>query len=118
MILVTGHIDGRDLPLAEGIIEGVVDLADGDAELCGSLVAIDHKIGFKPLVLLIAVDVRQVPIALQGGCDLRRPLVELLERRSLQGELILRIAGTAADPDILHGLKEQGCARYHRHFTP
>ena len=117
MILVAGHIDGRYLALAERVIERVVDLADGDSQLGGG-VAVDDKIGFEPLVLLVAVDVREVRIALQGRRDLRRPFIEILEGGALQGELILRIAGAAADADILHRLQEQGCSRNDRHFTP
>jgi hypothetical protein len=32
MILVDGAVDRRDLPLAEGVIEGIVDLARRQAE--------------------------------------------------------------------------------------
>ena len=115
MILVAGYIDGRYLALAERVIERVVDLADGDPQLGGS-VPVDHEIGLDPFVLLIVVDVHEVRIALQGRYDLRRPLIDFFKRRALQGELILRVAGTSAGADILHGLQKQGCSRNNRHF--
>lgn len=63
MILVAGDVDGRDLTLAEGIVKRVVDLADRDSQT-GCRVPIDHKIGLKPLVLLVAVDVGEGRFAL------------------------------------------------------
>ena len=118
MILVAGDIDGRHLALAECVVQRVVDLADGDAEPRGG-VAIDHQIGFQPLVLLVAVDVGEHGgLLLQRGRDLRRPFVELLQRGSLQGVLILRVAGAAADADVLHGLQEQRGARHDRQRPP
>ncbi|MGY3540201.1 hypothetical protein ACVIIY_004421 [Bradyrhizobium sp. USDA 4515] len=116
VILVARDIDRRHLPLAEGVVEGVVDLAHRDAEP-GRGVAVDHEIGFQALVLLVAVDVGEIRIALQGRRDLRRPFIELLQRRSLQRVLILRVRGPAPDPDVLHRLQEQARARHHRHLA-
>ena len=39
--------------------------------------------------------------------SLRRPLVQLVEIGILQSVLILRVAGAAADGDVLRGLQEQ-----------
>ncbi len=117
VILVAGDIDRRHLALAECVIERVVDLADGDPEL-GRGITVDHEVGFQPLVLLVAVDVGEQGLVLQRGRDLRRPFVELLQRGALQRVLILRVAGAAADANVLHGLQEQRRSGYHRHGTP
>ena len=117
MILVAGDVDRRNLALAERVVERVVDLADGNSQSRGG-VAIDHQIGFEPLVLLVAVDVGEGVFALQRRRDLRRPFVELLQGGSLQGVLVLRVARAAADADVLHRLQEQGGARNHRHLPP
>src|SRR6516165_2313222 len=117
MILVAGNIDRRDLALSERVIKRVVDLADRDAQ-SGGRIAVDHDIGFGSFVLLVAVDVGQVGVALQGGGDLRRPFVELLEGRTLKRKLILCLAGAAADADVLYRLQKQGRSRNDGHFAP
>ncbi len=73
VILVARDIDGRDLALAEGVIQRVVDLADGDAEAGGG-VAIDDEIGLQGPVLLVAVDVGQRRIGLKRGDEFRRSI--------------------------------------------
>jgi len=63
VILVAGHIDGRNLTLAKRIVKRVVDLTDRDPQPGGG-VAVDHQIGLEPLVLLVAVDIGQIGLAL------------------------------------------------------
>ncbi len=112
VVLVARHIDGRDLALPERVIERIVDLADRDPEP-GRGVAVDHQVGFKPLVLLVAVDVGENRDALKRRSDLRAPFVQLLERRALQGVLILGIARPPADANVLDRLQEQRRSRHH-----
>ncbi len=116
MVLIARDIDRRHLALAEGIVESVVDLADRDTEPRRG-VAVDHEVRLQALVLLVAVDVGKVRIALQGRRDLRRPVIELLQRRALQRVLILRVRGPAPDPDVLHRLQEQARTGHHRHLA-
>ena len=56
MILVQRRIHGRDLALAEGVVERVVDQLRRDAET-RRRAAVDITIGLQPVVLLIAVDI-------------------------------------------------------------
>ena len=57
VVLVQGLVGSGDLSLAESIVQSVVDVLWRDAEpACG--VAIDDKIRFKPIQLLIAGHIR------------------------------------------------------------
>ena len=56
VILVLRVVDHRDLALAEGVVERVVDLADGQPEPRRGG-AVDDEIALQPLLLLIEVDV-------------------------------------------------------------
>src|SRR5579859_1428267 len=56
VIAVRRLVDGRDLARAEGAVEGVLDLVDGDAELRG-LVAIDIDESEAIAQLQIGIDV-------------------------------------------------------------
>jgi hypothetical protein len=47
-ILIRLGVDGGDQPLAEGVIQGVIDIGHADAETAGA-VAIDVDIGRQPL---------------------------------------------------------------------
>ncbi len=106
MVLVEGVVDRRYLPLAEGVVERVVDLARRDAEPRRRR-AVDREIGLQPLLLLVGIDVGQLRHGLQRLGDARRPGVEIGERVGLQGELVLRVALAAADADVLHRLQEE-----------
>ena len=70
------------------------------------------------LVLLVAADVGERRHALKCCDDLRRPFVQLLERRSLQRVLILRVARASAGAEIAHRLQEQRGARHRGEFAP
>ena len=103
MILVEGIVYGGNLPLAERIVECIVDLAHGEAEARGRG-AIDGYVGFEPVVLLIAVDLGQLWDRLQFGKYFWRPVKQFVGVIVLQRELVLRVRGTAADADVLHRL--------------
>ena len=65
MILVQVLVDGRDLALAEGVVERVVDLrrrSDAEPRRRG---AVDLEIDFQPLVLAVGIDVLQFRHVLQ-----------------------------------------------------
>ena len=72
VVLVERIVDRRDLALAEGVVERVVDHAGVDAEPRRGR-AVDHQIGLEPLVLLVGVDVAQLGQLLQRLEDLGRP---------------------------------------------
>ena len=76
MILIQRREHGGYLPLAEGIVEGVVDQLGRDPEPRGRA-AVDHQRGLAALVLLIAVDVDELGQRPQALSDPRCPGVEL-----------------------------------------
>ena len=106
VILVQLRVDGRDLALAEGVIQGLVDRLGGDAQ-ARSRVTLDGQVGFEAAVLLVRRDVAQLRQSLQPSHQPRRPLIEVLQVVSLQGVLVLRARWPAAHPDVLHGLHEK-----------
>ena len=69
MVLVQRRVGDRNLPLAEGVIEGVVDQLRGDAQARGG-VAVDHQRGLQAPVLLVAAHVDQLG---QGAQLLQHP---------------------------------------------
>jgi hypothetical protein len=106
MILVAGVVDRGHLALAEGVIECVVDLAHRDAEPRGRG-PVDGDVGLQPLVLLVAIDLRQLWNRLQLREDLGRPIEQLVRVAVLQRVLILGVGGAATDTDVLHRLQKQ-----------
>jgi hypothetical protein len=106
VVLVQRVVDGRDLPLAEGVVEGVVYLAHRQSKPCGRS-AVDGDVGFQPIVLLVAVDLRQLRNRLQFGEYFWRPGEQLVSVVILQRELVLRVGGATADADVLHRLQKQ-----------
>ena len=116
MVLVLRAVDGRDLALAECVIQRVVDLAGADAQpACGG--AVDHQVGFQALLLLVGIDVAQHRVVLQRGQQLRRPFVQHGGAVGLQGVLVGGVALPAADADVLDRHQEQPGARHHRQFA-
>ncbi|MNP31584.1 hypothetical protein D3C76_1247110 [compost metagenome] len=65
-------IDGRDLALAEGVIQGIGDVRDVDAQAAGSI-AVDHQEHLQTLVLQVAGHVGQFRALLQGIDQLATP---------------------------------------------
>jgi hypothetical protein len=116
VILVARSVDHRNLALAEGIIERVVDLRRGDAEP-GRRGTVDHQIGFEPLLLLVGVDVGQFRELLQRRGDLGHPFVELGEIVALQRVLVLSVALPATGADVLHRLQKEARAGYLRELA-
>ena len=85
VVLVQLREHRRDLPLAERVVERVVDHLRRDAEP-RRRVAIDRQIGLQAAVLLIARDVAQLGHALQSrrrACGTH--VAQLARRRGLRG---------------------------------
>ena len=95
VILVLVLVDGRDLALAERVIERVVHLADGQAQ-ARFRGAVDLEIDFQALVLLIGIDVLQLGHILQRIGDLGHPLIQLAQIVGLERVLQRTIALAAA----------------------
>ena len=71
-ILIRLSENRGDDSLAESIVQRVVDRADADAETRRA-VAVDGDVGRKPVVFLIADDVRELGLLAQRRQQLRRP---------------------------------------------
>ena len=117
MVLVLRGIDRRHLTLAEGIVEGVVDLAHRQPEPRRGR-AIDDQIGLQPLLLLIEIDVGQERHLLQRGFELWRPFVDVVGVVALQRVLVLRVVGAPAGADVLRSLQEEPGTRDLVEFRP
>ena len=111
VVLVERREDVRDLALAEGVVERVVDELRQDAEPRGR-VAIDDERGLQPAVLLVGGDVAEPLDRPELREHPRGEGVELAEIRALQRVLVLRIAHAPADPHVLHRLEEEGRPRH------
>ena len=94
--LVESGIHDRYLPLAKGIIEGIVNELRAQPEpRCRR--PVKHYQRLLPPVLLVAVDIDQFRNVSQLGFDDRSPGIEFRQVYALQGVLILRAACPAAD---------------------
>jgi hypothetical protein len=104
--LIALGVDDRHLPLAERVVERVVDLVDRQAQPRRRR-AIDHEICLEAAVLLVRIYVGQFRQSRQLVGDLWRPDVELGKRIVLQRVLIPGVRLAPADPNVLHRLKNQ-----------
>ena len=104
-ILVQLREHRRDLPLAEGVVERVVDRLRGDAQP-RRRTSIDGQPSGEPLVLLVAAHVPQLrpPAAPRPACG---PPVQLRRVRIFERVLVLRAAHAVFDREVLHRLHEQ-----------
>ena len=96
----------RHLPLAEGVVEGVVDRLEADSKAAGA-VAIDVDREHQPRGLLIGRHVAQLREALQLGQHLGAPGLQLAEIGVLQRVLVLGARRPATHAHVLHRLKEE-----------
>ncbi len=113
-ILVRLGINRGYQPLAEGVIQRVIDLAHADTQAAGA-VAIDIDIGHQSLVLPVAADVRQRGQGSQLIHKRRNPCTERLQRVGLKRKLVLGAADLSIDGQILGGLQIQRHAWHVRH---
>ena len=91
MVLVQLREDGRDLPLAEGIVERVVDHLRRDAEARRGI-AVDDERRLKPPVCWSEATSRSSCTVRSLSIEARRPGVQLVRVGCLQRVLILRTA--------------------------
>ena len=110
MVLVEGIVDGRNLPLAEEVIERGVELEKIHAEVGGGI-AVDHEGGLQAEVLLVGAYVDDLGYSTQGLANARLPGAQLGEVVPAQRVLVLGVCAAAADPHVLRGLEEKGGAR-------
>ena len=79
-VLVGLRVDRRDQPLAERVVERVVDGRHADAQPAGR-VAVDVQERLQPAVLQVARDVQQFGAARRRSTSLRHPLAQPVRRR-------------------------------------
>ena len=103
MILVQLREQGRDLALAEAIVQRVVDILCRNAETrSGRAVIAQGRLA--SLGLLIASDVGELRQLLESREEFRHITAEFLRARILQTVLVLRAADDILDRDVLHRL--------------
>ena len=103
MVLVERREDGGDLPLAERVVERLVDRLRQDPH-AGRGVPIDDDRGLEPPVLLIGGDVAQLVQPAQPAEHPRRERVQLGEIGALQRVLVLGAGRTPPDAEVLDDL--------------
>ena len=105
-ILVQLREHDRDLALAEGIVQGVVDHLRRYA-VARSSDPVDDQLRLQAQALLIAGNVAQVRNGLELLDEAIRPLAQLFRVRVFQAVLVLGAADAVLDGQILHGLHEE-----------
>ena len=109
VILVQRLVHGRDLALAEGVVQRVVDQLRRDAEARGGLAVVGDQ-GLQAAVLLVAVDVDDDGDGFQLLEHAGRVSDQILQVVAAHGELVLRGAVPSADAQVLGGLQVEGRA--------
>src|SRR4051794_25702669 len=111
--MVRLRIDGRDLALAEGVVERIVHGLCGHPE-AARLLAVDPHERAQAAVLGFERDVAQGRIAPQALQQSLRPCRDLGGVGSRERVLVLRTALPRRDLDVLNRRYENGCASYSR----
>ena len=109
-ILIRLSVNSGDQPLAEGVVQRVIDIGHRDAEAAGA-VPVHLDIGGQAFVLPVAADVGQLRLGLQAAEQRRHPGAQRLEGVCLQGELILGAAHRGVDGQVLGRLQVERHAR-------
>src|SRR5205823_3117915 len=104
--LVRLREDRRDLTLAKGVIECIVDRLRADAEARGRI-AVDDQARLQAPILVVAGDITQLRQLLQLLHKARRPQAQLLWIGIFKAVLILRAADAILDRQVLHWLHEK-----------
>ena len=110
VILIQLRVDDGHFRLAECAVQRRVQRLRGKAELCRGDAIIVHQL-IQAAILLVGAHVLQAGQALHLAQQDRSPLGKILHVVGLDRVLIHRIAGPAADAQILHGLEERGSHR-------
>ena len=106
VVLIHLRIHDVDLPLAEGIIQGVVDGRRRDAQSRGGD-PVDHQRYGQSSQLLIGRDVFQLRQLLQPVDEAVGPDIQLVGIGVFEGVLVLRAAHPVVHGNVLHGLHEE-----------
>ncbi len=106
VILIELGEDGGDLALAEGVVEGIVDIGGKNAQARGGI-AVDRKRGEEAVVELVGSNVAQFRERLQFGDETRRPVREFLGINIFQRVLELRARYAVFYRQVLHRLHER-----------
>ena len=116
VILVQRPVHRRDLPLSEGIVERIVEGLRRNSHPARRI-AVDHQFGLQSFVLLIRVLVAQFGQRPHLREQSRGPCIKVVEVCALQSVLILRIAESSADGQVLRRLQDQCRSRHDREFS-
>ena len=106
VVLIHLRIHRADLPLAEGVIERVIDGRRCDPKSRGRN-PVDHQRHSQPSGLLIGSDILQFRQLLQLGDETIRPVIEFIGVGIFECVLVLRAAHPVVHGDVLHRLHEQ-----------
>src|ERR1041385_3612272 len=101
MMLIEPLVQRRNLALAKGVVENVVDRCWRNSKT-GSSIAIDDDSRLQALGLLARIHILQAAILFQLVEQEVGPVTQLIEIAGLQRILELGAAHAAADTDILH----------------
>ena len=106
LVLIQSLVYGGNLPLAECIVESLVDRVGAHAQACSGI-AVDRDGCLKAPILQIQVHVRESRVPPEAGGEERGPVVERGDVLRLQSVLILGVTGAPAYLNVLCGLQEQ-----------
>ena len=109
MVLVQLRKDGRNLALAEGVVQRLVDGRGSNAEAIRRL-AVENQFCPQAQVLLVACHVAQFRPFLQLGDHLRGEVIQFLRIGIFERVLELGAAYPVLHRQVLHRLHEQGDA--------
>ena len=84
MVLVVSLVHGGNLPLAEGIVERVVNDLGRNAQARGGIAVHDH-VGLQTAALLVAGDILELGDGLEFADEQGAPAVEFVQAGGLQG---------------------------------
>src|SRR4029079_906188 len=99
-VLVAGAVNCRDLPLRKGVVERVVDILDTHTQPRRGL-SVDADIDLQPSLVTVSRDVDDARYLLYAVENARYALLQFLDVRAPQRELVLRIGLPAAHPNVL-----------------
>ncbi len=105
-VLIQLREHDRDLALAEGVVQHVVDHLRRDTQP-RRRVPVDHHAGLQPLEQLVAGHVAQLRQALELAHELWSPFGQFLRVGIFETVLILRAADACFHSQVLHRLHEQ-----------
>src|SRR5690242_17788350 len=110
VILVQTFVDVRDLALAEGVAERVVDVLDGNAET-RSGVAVNDERTLKSLQLLVRVHIAEFGNGAEPPLQDGGPMRQIGKIVRLQGVLVLSATESPPNAQVLNCLQIQSSPR-------